>query len=138
MFAPPEHIHRWPGSAPGRSRAVAVSGLAWIVANARKTSGGTFSEQVIETFAALDECLRDVDSGRDRLISVQVFLASIDDRNAFDREWCRWIGNLPSAWPQRAVVEAKLAPGLLLELVVVAKVLDRTAALRTQIVDSPK
>ena len=36
-----------------------------------------------------------------------------------DAEWCEWIGDAAN-WPQRACVQAALAPGTLVEITVVA------------------
>ena len=36
-----------------------------------------------------------------------------------DAEWCEWIGDTAN-WPQRACVQAALAPGTLVEITVVA------------------
>ena len=36
-----------------------------------------------------------------------------------DAEWCEWIGG-PEHWPQRACVQAALAPGTLVEITVIA------------------
>ena len=56
-----------------------------------------------------------------------MLLTDIGDRAEFDRHWVEWIGVDPAAWPQRAVFQAALAPGLLIELVVVAAAADPTA-----------
>ena len=36
-----------------------------------------------------------------------------------DTEWCEWIGEAGN-WPQRACVQAALAPGTLVEITVIA------------------
>ncbi len=112
-------IQRWPGSAVGRSLAVAYGGLVWTVANAADASAD-FETQVVQSLQMLDGHLAKAGSARTHLLSLQVMLADIAQRNAFDVLWREWIGPKPEHWPQRACFQAALAPGLLLELVVVA------------------
>ena len=114
-------IERWPASAPGRSRTVAHGGLVWTVANATDPAAAPdFPAQVTQTLAALDANLAEAGTGRDRLLSVQVLLASLAMKSAFDELWVAWIGPDPAHWPQRACVEGKPAPGLLIEIAAVA------------------
>ena len=112
-------IERWPSSGQGRSRSVAYGNVIWTVANAVDKSAG-FEAQVIESLRMLESHLREAGSARTHLLSLQVILADIGDRAAFDRIWQEWIGPDPRHWPQRACFQAVLAPGLLVELVAVA------------------
>ena len=112
-------IDRWPASAPGRSRVVSCSGLVRTVANARDASR-PFDAQVAESLHMLDAHLQQAGSARTHILSVQVLLTDIAMRGDFDRLWQAWIGPDPAHWPQRACYQAGLAPGLLVELVVVA------------------
>ena len=112
-------IERWPSGAPGRSRAVAHGGLVWVVANATDATAA-LDAQIQQTLARLDASLREAGSARARLLSVQVFLHDIADRDAFNQRWLDWIGADPAAWPQRACVQSELAGGLLIEVVAVA------------------
>ena len=112
-------ISRWPGGAPGRSRSVRHADVIYTVANARQASA-PFAEQVAQSLAMLDAHLREAGSSRARILSLQVLLADIAHRPEFDRHWVEWIGADPDHWPQRACFQAALAPGLLIELIVVA------------------
>ena len=113
------HIERWPSSGTGRSRAVAYGGMVWTVANARDPSAD-FNTQVAQSLQMLEDHLLAAGSARTHLLSVQVILSDIADRAAFDVHWQQWIGPNPEHWPQRACFASGLAPGLLVELVVVA------------------
>jgi enamine deaminase RidA (YjgF/YER057c/UK114 family) len=113
-------IRRWPSGAAGRSRTVAAGGFAWTVANATDPSAG-FEAQVRESLRMLDSHLEEAGSSRGSLVSVQVLLANIGDRPAFDALWVDWIGPDPAHWPQRACFQAALAPGLLVEIIAVAE-----------------
>jgi len=110
---------RWGGSAKGRSTTVARGDTVWTVSNARNL-GGDIRAQVAETLDLLDASLRRAGSDKTQLLSVQVILADISHREIFDEIWCRWIGDNPEHWPQRAVLAAALAPGLLLEIMATA------------------
>ncbi len=112
-------IERWRASAAGRSRTVAFGTLVWTVANA-STHGEDFQAQAVETLQRLDQSLREAGSDRSRLLSVQVILADIAMREAFDAIWQAWIGPDPRHWPQRAVFGGSLAPGLMLEIIATA------------------
>ena len=112
-------IQRWGSGAIGRHHTVARGDLIWTVANAT-SSRAAFEVQVEETFALLDASLLKAGSSRYQLLSVQVLLVDIASRNQFYELWCRWIGANPEHWPQRALFQAALAPGLALELIVTA------------------
>jgi enamine deaminase RidA (YjgF/YER057c/UK114 family) len=112
-------ILRWRGTAAGRSVAVGFDRLLWLVANAIDPSLG-FREQVDQTLTSLDQTLRQAGSARSNLLSVQVFLTDMQRKPNFDEAWTVWIGPDPDTWPQRACIEAGLAPGLLVEIVAVA------------------
>ncbi len=112
-------IERWRASAAGRSRTVAFGTLVWTVANA-STHDADFDAQAVETLQRLDQSLREAGSDRNRLLSVQVILADIAMREAFDAIWQAWIGPDPGHWPQRAVFGGSLAPGLMLEIIATA------------------
>lgn len=98
---------------------VAYGGLVWTVANATDPTAG-FEAQVGQSLQMLEAHLLEAGSARTHLLSLQVILADIANRDAFDRQWQAWIGNDPGHWPQRACFQSGLAPGLQIELVAVA------------------
>jgi len=114
-------IRRWPSpsTAQGRSRTVAYGGLVWTVANATDPSAG-FETQVAQSLAMLESHLEEAGSARTHLLSLQVILTEMGNRDAFDVQWQEWIGPHPEHWPQRVCFQAELAPGLRVELVAVA------------------
>jgi enamine deaminase RidA (YjgF/YER057c/UK114 family) len=93
--------------------------MVWSVSNAT-TAGAEFGTQVVQTLEFLDSSLEKAGSGKTKLLSVQVLLADISNRESFNQQWCEWIGENPENWPQRAVYQAALAPGLSIELIVTA------------------
>lgn len=112
-------IQRWGSGAVGRNHTVARGDLVWTVANAT-SQGADFKVQVEETLALLEASLLKAGSSRHQLLSIQVLLTDIASREQFNEFWCRWIGDNPEHWPQRAVFQAALATGLALELIVTA------------------
>jgi len=111
-------IDRWSG-AKGRCNAVAHFGLVWTVSNALNQAA-SFEDQTRETFDLLDKNLAKAGSAKTHVLSVQVMLADLENKPAFDTLWEEWIGPNPDHWPQRACFQAGLTGGLLVELVAVA------------------
>jgi enamine deaminase RidA (YjgF/YER057c/UK114 family) len=118
-------IARWPASAPGRSRTVAGQGLVWTVANPSDRTLD-FDGQVHESLTKLDQHLREAGSDRHQILSLQVLLTKIENRDRFDEHWRRWIGSDPQHWPQRACFQVQLAPGLEVELIAVAVLVEES------------
>ena len=112
-------IERWPINGKGRSRTVAYGGLVWTVANATDPTAA-FDVQVSQSLQMLETHLLEAGSARTHLLSLQVILTDIANRGAFDAQWQAWIGPDAEHWPQRACFQSGLAPGLQVELVVVA------------------
>ena len=112
-------VERWQGSAPGRSHTAARGDMVWSVSNAT-SKDADFAAQVQETFAFLESSLLTAGSSKHQMLSVQVLLSDIGRRDQFNLLWCTWIGAEPEHWPQRAIFQAALAPGLGVELVVTA------------------
>jgi enamine deaminase RidA (YjgF/YER057c/UK114 family) len=113
------HVERWPIHGKGRSRTVAYGNLVWTVANATDIEA-SFEVQVAQSLRMLEAHLTEAGSARTHLLSLQVILTDIASRPAFDRQWQEWIGPNPDHWPQRACFQSGLAPGLQIELIVVA------------------
>lgn len=113
------NVERWPINGNGRSRTVAYGGLIWTVANARDPQAG-FEGQVTQSLQMLEAHLAEAGSARTHLLSLQILLTDIANRAAFDSQWQAWIGPNPEHWPQRSCFQSGLAPGLQVELVVVA------------------
>ena len=76
--------------------------------------------QTRATLEQLDRNLADAGSDKSRLLSATVYLTDIGTKADMDAAWNAWVGPDPDHWPQRACVEAKLAPGTLVEITVIA------------------
>ena len=111
-------IERWSASAAGRSRMVAFNGMLWVVSTVANIP--EVEQEMEACLLQLEKLLREGGSDKTRLLSVQVILSDIHQRDTFDRLWNEWIGPDPNHWPQRAVYGATLAAGLAVEIIATA------------------
>ncbi len=109
-------IERFRGDYVGRNRAVAYGDLVFTVATA---DGPDVASQTRGTLDTLERNLVDAGSDRTRILSATVYLTDITTKEEMDAVWCEWIGPA-ERWPQRACVQAGLAPGHLVEITLVA------------------
>jgi enamine deaminase RidA (YjgF/YER057c/UK114 family) len=95
---------------------VAFDNLVFTVATA---AGATsLTEQTRQVLARIEQNLGDAGSDKTRLLSATVYLSDIRRKAEMDEVWNEWIGQ--ENWPQRACVQAGLAPGVLVEITVIA------------------
>ena len=111
-------IQRWHGQAAGRCRTTAWRDLVFTVATA-EAAGPSVAAQTRESLAIIQRNLAEAGSSPARLLSATVYLEDIASKSEMDTVWCEWIGP-PENWPQRACVQAALAPGTLVEITVIA------------------
>jgi enamine deaminase RidA (YjgF/YER057c/UK114 family) len=109
-------IQRFAGEARGRCRAAAFDNLVFTVATA--AGSASLQEQTRQVLARLEKNLLEAGSDKTRLVSATVYLTDIARKAELDEVWNDWIG--PEHWPQRACVQAGLAPGVLVEITVIA------------------
>ena len=109
-------VERWPGDARGRSRTTAWRDLVFTVATA---PGASVGEQTRASLERVTKNLAEAGADHTRLLSATVYLTDIAHKAEMDAEWREWIGG-PEHWPQRACVQAALAPGTLVEITVIA------------------
>lgn len=114
-------IKRWSSSSPGRSRMVSFENIVWVVSTVANVPD--FNAEVIKCLSSLEESLMEAGSDKNHLLSVQVILQKIENREAFNTIWNDWIGSDPGSWPQRAVYGANLVPGLEIEIIATAAVI---------------
>jgi enamine deaminase RidA (YjgF/YER057c/UK114 family) len=75
--------------------------------------------QTREVLGHIDRLLAEAGSDKSQLLSVQIYLADMNDFQGMNAVWDEWVQQ--GATPPRATVEAKLAnPACLVEIVVVA------------------
>ncbi|UXY16828.1 RidA family protein [Chitiniphilus purpureus] len=75
--------------------------------------------QTEEVLASIDRLLNEVGSDRQKLLSVTIYLADMNDYDAMNEVWSAWV--IKCHTPARATVEARLAdPRYRVEMVVTA------------------
>ena len=111
------NVQRIHGGAIGRSKTVVANGFVWSVATANAGTQGVAAQ----TQACLDKLqhnLHEVGSSKHRIVEAVVYLDEMSSKAEMDSVWCEWIAD--DAWPCRACVGAKLAPGDLVEIKITA------------------
>jgi enamine deaminase RidA (YjgF/YER057c/UK114 family) len=100
--------------------AAIFNGIVFLAGHvAEKTEGGSLAEQTAEVLSLLEETLESAGSGKDRILSVQIFLTDITKIAEMNAVWDAWVA--PGSAPARATVEAKLASaGYAIEITAVA------------------
>jgi enamine deaminase RidA (YjgF/YER057c/UK114 family) len=102
------------------SNAVVHGGVAYL-AGVTPASGTTVGEQTASVLEQIDGWLAAAGTSKARLLSAQIWLTDIRNRDAMNEVWNAWVA--PGAPPARACVEAKLAsPEWLVEIMVTAAV----------------
>ena len=117
-------VKRFPEGCEGRCGAVVSGGLVYAVATDPACAEG-IAEQTRNTLQELDRMLIKAESGKRGLVQATVYLSDISNKPEMDLVWCEWIGTEEN-WPQRACVGVELEDGYLIEIVVVATVLQRS------------
>jgi enamine deaminase RidA (YjgF/YER057c/UK114 family) len=102
------------------SRVVIHNETVYVAGVTASRTTGDIGEQTADVLAKIDQYLASVGSGRDKLLSVQIWLKNIErDFAGMNAVWESWIPE--NAVPTRATCEARLAsPELLVEIIVTA------------------
>lgn len=109
---------------------VVIHGDTVYLAGVTSTAEGGIEAQTRDVLAKIDGYLKQADTDKLRLLSVQIWLKDIErDFAGMNAVWAEWAP--PKAMPTRATCEAKLAsPDMLVEIIV-------TAAARPAYVSGP-
>ena len=106
------------------SQAIAAGGFLFVSGQLGLRPGdtlisGTIQEQTEQTFANLKAILEAAGTSLERLVKTTVFLQNLDDFQAMNEVYARYVGDQP---PARATVEvAQLPSGALVEIEAVAQ-----------------
>ncbi len=106
---------------PGKrmSQAVVANGFVFLAGQVADDTSGGVEEQTLQVLAAIDRLLAAAGSGKDKILSANVYLADIANFAAMNSVWDTWVH--PEAKPARATVEAKLAtPEYKVEIQIIA------------------
>ena len=105
---------------PRMSQAVVHNGTIYLAGQVGKP-GASVTEQTTEVLAQIDRLLAECGSDKTRILSAQIWLASMGDFAEMNAVWDGWV--VAGHTPARATVEAKLAnPAWKVEIVVTAVV----------------
>lgn len=83
------------------------NGLVYLAGQVTDDPSLNIEGQMADILRQVDALLAEAGTDKSRLLSVQLFLANMDDLEAMNRAWDQWLdhGNKPA----RATVEARLA-----------------------------
>lgn len=102
------------------SRLVVHNNTVYVAGVTSSKADGDIGVQTADVLEKIDGYLASVGSGRDKLLSVQIWLKDIErDFAGMNAVWESWVPE--GAVPTRATCEARLAsPALLVEIIVTA------------------
>ena len=112
-------IERKRGTYDGRNKSSAYKDLVCTVATSSDTSVG-IEQQTRLTLDTLQANLIELGSDKNRIISAQVYIANMTEKQLMDSVWKSWLGNNPEHWPQRACLGVNLEGDVLIEVTVTA------------------
>lgn len=112
-------IERKTGIYDGRSKSSAYKDLVWTVATSSDTSVG-IEQQTQLTLDTIQTNLVELNSDKTRIVSAQVYIANMADKQRMDSVWTNWLGTNPEHWPQRACLGVHLEGDVLIEVTVTA------------------
>ncbi|MDA9481316.1 cytochrome C2 [Bradyrhizobium sp. CCBAU 11445] len=90
-----------------RSRATVVGDLVFLAGQVADDKNGDITQQTREALAKVDDMLARAGTDKSRLISVQIWLKSMDDFEAMNAIYDAWV--VPGNTPTRACSKAELA-----------------------------
>ncbi len=112
-------IERKAGIYDGRNKSSGYKDLVWTVATSSDTSVG-IEQQTSLTLATIQTNLIELGSDKTRIVSAQVYIANMADKQHMDSVWKGWLGDDPEHWPQRACLGVNLEGDVLIEVTVTA------------------
>jgi enamine deaminase RidA (YjgF/YER057c/UK114 family) len=112
-------IDRIQGKFEGRNKTVGYKDLVFTVATASDDSLD-FEAQTRQTFETLDLNLEELNSSKKQILSAQVYISSMSNKNKMDEIWCEWIGKSQKDWPQRACLGVALEGNIQIEITLTA------------------
>lgn len=104
---------------PRLSEVAVHNGTVYLAGQIAEDTTQDIVGQTREVLGHIDRLLAEADSDKSQLLSVQIYIADMQNFPGMNSVWDAWVA--PGATPPRATVEAKLAnPACLVEIVVVA------------------
>jgi enamine deaminase RidA (YjgF/YER057c/UK114 family) len=104
---------------PRFAAAVVHNGTVYLAGEVADDTSQDAEGQTAQVLRQIEERLVSLGSGKEKLLSVQVFLSDIGHFAAMNRAWEKWLA--PAHAPVRATTEARLAaPEYLVEMLAIA------------------
>jgi len=102
-----------------RSRASVFGDLVFLAGQVADDKSGDIAQQTREALAKVDDMLARADTDKSRLLSVHIWLKSMDDFEAMNAVYDAWV--VPGNAPTRACGKVELAdPGYRIEVIATA------------------
>jgi len=114
-------IERVRGKYKGRNKSSKYKDLVFTVATSSDLSLDIEGQTKL-TLETIENNLIELNSNKERILSSQVFIANMKDKNKMDAIWTQWIGANPEHWPQRACLGVNLEGNTLIEVTVTAAI----------------
>lgn len=104
---------------PRMSEIVVHNNTVYLAGQVAEVLDSNVGEQTSQVLAAIDRLLAEVGSDKNRILSVTIYLASMEDYDAMNQVWSAWAPH--GHTPARATIEARLAdPRYKVEMSVIA------------------
>jgi enamine deaminase RidA (YjgF/YER057c/UK114 family) len=102
-----------------RSRALIHNGLLYISGQVPDDRTGDVADQTRQVLAKIDDLLKQAGTSKERVLSTQIWLKTMDDFAAMNAVWDAWV--VPGETPTRCCGKVELNdPKCLVEIVAVA------------------
>lgn len=92
---------------PRMSAAVAHGGVLYVAGQVAENEDGSIEQQTKEVLAEIDSIIAEAGTEKSKILSINVYLASIGDFAAMNGVYDQWVDKENP--PARATVEARLA-----------------------------
>ena len=112
-------IKRIRGIFKGRNKTSGYKDLVFTVATAKEDSL-SFKKQMKQTLKTLDLNLKEMHSSKKNILSAQVYISDMTNKQKMDKIWCKWIGKNKDKWPQRACLGVALEGNIKIEITLIA------------------
>ena len=101
------------------SRVVKYAGVVYVTGLTATDKTAGIEGQTEQLLARLEELLATAGTDKTRLLSANIFLSNLNDKDGFNTVWTAWL--TPEQMPTRAVIgSSDLGEGTLIEIVVTA------------------
>ncbi|MGU7771594.1 RidA family protein [Burkholderia sp. MR1-5-21] len=102
-----------------RSRAIIANGTIFFAGQVADDKSAGIEVQAQQAFTKIDKLLEEAGSSREKVVSITIWLKTMDDYDGFNKVWDAWV--VQGSTPTRACAEVRMADeGYRVELLPVA------------------